>query len=65
MNRDAILCATKDKFLRYKFSDNEMDKLKVALIKENKRRLNKDYYEHYAQITHYLHQIVKQRNIIL
>uniref|UniRef100_A0A1X7UZ55 Uncharacterized protein n=1 Tax=Amphimedon queenslandica TaxID=400682 RepID=A0A1X7UZ55_AMPQE len=44
-NRDAILRATKDKFLRYKFSDNEMDKLKMALNKEYKRRLNKDYYE--------------------
>uniref|UniRef100_A0A1X7TDM2 Uncharacterized protein n=1 Tax=Amphimedon queenslandica TaxID=400682 RepID=A0A1X7TDM2_AMPQE len=46
-NSDAILRATKDKFLRYKFSDNEMDKLKMALNKENKRRLNKDYYEPY------------------
>uniref|UniRef100_A0A1X7TLW1 Uncharacterized protein n=1 Tax=Amphimedon queenslandica TaxID=400682 RepID=A0A1X7TLW1_AMPQE len=43
--RDAILRATKDKFLRYKFSDNEMDKLKIALNKENKKRLNKDYYQ--------------------
>uniref|UniRef100_A0A1X7UZP0 Uncharacterized protein n=1 Tax=Amphimedon queenslandica TaxID=400682 RepID=A0A1X7UZP0_AMPQE len=44
-NRDAILHATKDKFLRYKFSDNVMDKLKMALKKENKRWLNKDYYD--------------------
>uniref|UniRef100_A0A1X7VHS0 Uncharacterized protein n=1 Tax=Amphimedon queenslandica TaxID=400682 RepID=A0A1X7VHS0_AMPQE len=44
-NRDAILRATKDKFLRYKFSDNEMDKLKMALNKEKKRQLNKDYYD--------------------
>ena len=47
-----------------------MDKLKIALNKENKRRLNKDYYErNYCQILYrlrlYLHQIVKQRNIIL
>uniref|UniRef100_A0A1X7U950 Uncharacterized protein n=1 Tax=Amphimedon queenslandica TaxID=400682 RepID=A0A1X7U950_AMPQE len=42
-NRDAILSATKDKFLRYKFSDNKMDQLKIALHKENKKRLNKDY----------------------
>uniref|UniRef100_A0A1X7V745 Uncharacterized protein n=1 Tax=Amphimedon queenslandica TaxID=400682 RepID=A0A1X7V745_AMPQE len=34
-----------DKFLRYKFSDNEMDKVKIALNKENKKRLNKDYYD--------------------
>ena len=42
-NRDAILRVTKDKFLNFKLSDNEMDKLKIALNKENKRRLNKDY----------------------
>ena len=54
-NRDAILRATKDKFLRFKFSDNEMDKLKVVLNKENKRRLNKDYYErNYGQILYRL-----------
>uniref|UniRef100_A0A1X7UCP8 Uncharacterized protein n=1 Tax=Amphimedon queenslandica TaxID=400682 RepID=A0A1X7UCP8_AMPQE len=40
-NRDAIL-SVKD---RFQLSDNEMDKLNVALIKENKRRLKKDYYE--------------------
>ena len=40
-NRDAILRATKDKFLRYQLSDNKIDKLKIALNKENKRRLNK------------------------
>uniref|UniRef100_A0A1X7T755 Uncharacterized protein n=1 Tax=Amphimedon queenslandica TaxID=400682 RepID=A0A1X7T755_AMPQE len=55
MNRDAILCATKDKFLRYKFSDDEMDKLKVALIKENRRRLNEDYYQrNYSHILYRL-----------
>ena len=59
-NRDAILCATKDKFLRFQLSDTKMDKLKIALNKENKRRLNKIYY-----VTHYLHRIVKQRNIII
>ena len=42
-NRDTILRLTKDKFLRFKLSDNEMDKLKMALNKENKRRLIKDY----------------------
>ena len=54
-NRDAILLATKDKFLKYKLSDQEMDKLKMALNKENKRRLNKDYYErNYGQILYRL-----------
>ena len=54
-NRDAILRVTKDKFLKYNFSDNEIDKLKVALNKENKRRLNKDYYErNYGQILYTL-----------
>uniref|UniRef100_A0A1X7VC93 Uncharacterized protein n=1 Tax=Amphimedon queenslandica TaxID=400682 RepID=A0A1X7VC93_AMPQE len=54
-NRDAILSATKDKFLRYKFSDNKMDKLKMALNKENKKRLNKDYYErNYSHILYRL-----------
>uniref|UniRef100_A0A1X7UP35 Uncharacterized protein n=1 Tax=Amphimedon queenslandica TaxID=400682 RepID=A0A1X7UP35_AMPQE len=54
-NKDTILHVTKDKFLRYKFSDNEMDTLKLALNKENKRRLNKDYYErHYGQILYRL-----------
>ena len=54
-NRDAILRVTKDKFLNFKLSDNEMDKLKIALNKENKRRLNKDYYErNYGQILYRL-----------
>ena len=54
-NRDAILRATKDKFLKYKLSDQEIDKLKMALNKENKRRLNKDYYErNYGQILYRL-----------
>ena len=54
-NRDAILCATKDKFLRYQLSDNKIDKLKMALNKENKRRLNKEYYErNYGQILYRL-----------
>ena len=54
-NRDAILRATKDKFLRFQLSDNKMDKLKIALNKENKRRLNKDYYErNYGQILYRL-----------
>ena len=30
-NRDAILRATKDKFLKYKLSDKELEKLKIAL----------------------------------
>ena len=38
-NRDAILCATKDKFLMFQLSDDRMDKLKMALNKENKRHL--------------------------
>uniref|UniRef100_A0A1X7UQ56 Uncharacterized protein n=1 Tax=Amphimedon queenslandica TaxID=400682 RepID=A0A1X7UQ56_AMPQE len=55
-NRDAILSATKVKFLRYKFSDNEMDKLKIALNKKYKKRLNKDYYDrNYGQILYRLH----------
>ena len=54
-NRDAILHATKDKFLRFQLSDNKIDKLKIALNKENKRRLNKDYYErNYCQILYRL-----------
>uniref|UniRef100_A0A1X7V4U5 Uncharacterized protein n=1 Tax=Amphimedon queenslandica TaxID=400682 RepID=A0A1X7V4U5_AMPQE len=54
-NRDAILRVTKDKFLKHKVSDNEMDKLRIALNKENKRRLNKDYYErNYSQILYRL-----------
>ena len=35
-NRDAILRATKDKFLRFQLSDNKIDKLKIALNKENR-----------------------------
>uniref|UniRef100_A0A1X7VUZ5 Uncharacterized protein n=1 Tax=Amphimedon queenslandica TaxID=400682 RepID=A0A1X7VUZ5_AMPQE len=54
-NRDAIISATKDKFLRFQLSDNKIDKLKIALNKENKRRLNKDYYErNYGQILYRL-----------
>ena len=54
-NRDAILRATKDKFLRFQLSDTKMDKLKIALNKENKRRLNKNYYEsNYSQILYRL-----------
>uniref|UniRef100_A0A1X7USJ8 Uncharacterized protein n=1 Tax=Amphimedon queenslandica TaxID=400682 RepID=A0A1X7USJ8_AMPQE len=49
---NAILSATKDKFLRYKY---EMDKLKMALNKENKKCLNKDYYErNYSHILYRL-----------
>ena len=33
-NRDAILRATKDKFLRFQLSDTKMDKLKIALIRK-------------------------------
>ena len=41
--------------LRFTFADNEMDKLKVALNKENKKCLNKDYYErNYCQILYRL-----------
>uniref|UniRef100_A0A1X7T6S5 Uncharacterized protein n=1 Tax=Amphimedon queenslandica TaxID=400682 RepID=A0A1X7T6S5_AMPQE len=54
-NRDAILRVTKDKFLKHKLFDNKMDKLKMALNKENKRRLNKDYYDrNYGQILYRL-----------
>ena len=47
---DPILRLTKDKFLI--LSDNEMDKLKMALNKENKRRLNKE--RNYGQILYRL-----------
>ena len=51
-NRDSTLCATKDKYLRFQLSDSKIDK---ALNKENKRRLNKDYYErNYSQILYRL-----------
>uniref|UniRef100_A0A1X7V7S3 Uncharacterized protein n=1 Tax=Amphimedon queenslandica TaxID=400682 RepID=A0A1X7V7S3_AMPQE len=61
--RDAILRAKKDEFLRYKFSDKEMDKLKMALNEENKKRLNKDYYDplYYSpeELMIYCHQVLK------
>ena len=42
--------------MSFKFSDNEMDKLKVVLNKANIRCLNKDYYErNYGQILYRLH----------
>uniref|UniRef100_A0A1X7TTJ3 Uncharacterized protein n=1 Tax=Amphimedon queenslandica TaxID=400682 RepID=A0A1X7TTJ3_AMPQE len=43
-NRDAILIATKDTFMRFKFSD-KMEKLKINLNKKNKRSLSKNYYD--------------------
>uniref|UniRef100_A0A1X7UMB6 Uncharacterized protein n=1 Tax=Amphimedon queenslandica TaxID=400682 RepID=A0A1X7UMB6_AMPQE len=49
-NRDAILYVTKDKFLKFHPSHNEMDKLKIALNKENKRHRNKDYKRNHGQI---------------
>ena len=54
-NRETILRVTRNKFINCKLSDNKMDILKIALNKENKRRLNKDYYEHnYCQILYRL-----------